>query len=162
MECPSCGAEVTGRFCSYCGRELPKESTVSIKGNDNTVMINNYYQEAATPKIKLKKFKPRDANIFMDNVQEEKRKKLLVYLLIEIAVFILSIFLFKGYSFIVLIVEIGLFVNKKENLDIEANEKIDSFFDEEISREKKVDEINYQRAVKAWTESLDDTSSKNI
>lgn len=127
MECPSCGAEVTGRFCSYCGRELPKESTVSIKGNDNTVMINNYYQEAATPKIKLKKFKPRDANIFMDNVQEEKRKKLLVYLLIEIAVFILSIFLFKGYSFIVLIAEIGLFVNKKENLDIEANEKIDSF-----------------------------------
>lgn len=74
MECPSCGAEVTGRFCSYCGRELPKESTVSIKGNDNTVMINNYYQEAATPKIKLKKFKPRDANRFMDNVQEEKRK----------------------------------------------------------------------------------------
>lgn len=70
----------------------------------------------------------------MDNVQEEKRKKLLVYLLIEIAVFILSIFLFKGYSFIVLIAEIGLFVNKKENLDIEANEKIDSFFDEEISR----------------------------
>jgi hypothetical protein len=127
MECPSCGAEVTGRFCSYCGRELPKESTVSIKGNDNTVMINNYYQEAATPKIKLKKFKPRDANSFMDNVQEEKRKKLLVYLLIEIAVFILSIFLFKGYSFIVLIAEIGLFVNKKENLDIEANEKIDSF-----------------------------------
>lgn len=36
------------------------------------------------------------------------------------------------------------------------------FFDEEISREKKVDEINHQRAVKAWTESLDDTSSKNI
>ena len=79
--------------------------------------------------------------------------------MIEIAVFILSIFLFKGYSFIALIAEIGLFVNKKDNLDIEADEKIDSFFDEEISREKKVAEINYQRAVKAWTESLDDTSS---
>lgn len=79
--------------------------------------------------------------------------------MIEIAVFLLSIFLFKWYAFIVLIAEIGLFVNKKENLDIEADEKIDSFFDEEISREKKVDEINYQRAVKAWTESLDDTSS---
>lgn len=58
-----------------------------------------------------------------------------------------------------LIAEIWLFVNKKENLDIETDEKIDSFFDEEISREKKVDEINYQRTVKAWTESLDDTSS---
>ncbi len=34
MKCPSCGAEVTGAFCSFCGSELPKEA-VNI--------INNYY-----------------------------------------------------------------------------------------------------------------------
>lgn len=40
MRCPSCGAETQGKFCEYCGSEMPKEkSTVNI--------TNNYYGGAA-------------------------------------------------------------------------------------------------------------------
>ena len=47
MKCPNCNAEVTGRFCSYCGSEMPKEKeTVNITDNRSTV-INNYYTQAA-------------------------------------------------------------------------------------------------------------------
>lgn len=35
MKCPSCGAEVTGRFCNYCGAPLPAAS------NDNTSVTKN-------------------------------------------------------------------------------------------------------------------------
>lgn len=35
MKCPACGAEVTGRFCSYCGAPLPAAS------NDNTSVTKN-------------------------------------------------------------------------------------------------------------------------
>lgn len=55
MKCPNCGAEVTGRFCSYCGSEMPKEQTsTTFNGN---VVINNYYgtlQDENTVKINSK------------------------------------------------------------------------------------------------------------
>ncbi len=40
MKCPSCGAETQGKFCEYCGSEMPQEkSTVNI--------TNNYYGDTA-------------------------------------------------------------------------------------------------------------------
>ena len=37
MICTHCGADVTGRFCSYCGSEMPKEPV-----QQNITIINNY------------------------------------------------------------------------------------------------------------------------
>ena len=54
MKCPNCNAEVTGRFCSYCGSEMPKEKeTVNITDNRSTV-INNYYTQAAPHQLLCK------------------------------------------------------------------------------------------------------------
>lgn len=36
MKCPSCGAEVKGKFCEYCGSEMPQEKSIIN-------ITNNYY-----------------------------------------------------------------------------------------------------------------------
>ena len=36
MKCPSCGAEAKGKYCEYCGSEMPKENVVIN-------ITNNYY-----------------------------------------------------------------------------------------------------------------------
>lgn len=42
MKCPNCGAEAKGKFCEYCGSEMPKEkTTISI--------TNNYYVGTEKP-----------------------------------------------------------------------------------------------------------------
>lgn len=42
MKCPNCGAETKGKFCEYCGSEMPKEKS------ETTINItNNYYGDAA-------------------------------------------------------------------------------------------------------------------
>lgn len=41
MKCPSCGAETTGKFCEFCGSEMPKEKS----GNTTINITNNYYTE---------------------------------------------------------------------------------------------------------------------
>lgn len=47
MKCPNCNAEVTGRFCEYCGSELPKEKTVTNITSNSKTIINNYYSSPA-------------------------------------------------------------------------------------------------------------------
>lgn len=55
MKCPNCNEEVTSRFCSYCGSEMPKEqNSKTVNGN---VIINNYYgnlEEKGAKKAKNK------------------------------------------------------------------------------------------------------------
>jgi hypothetical protein len=41
MKCPSCGAEAKGKFCEYCGSEMPQEKP--------TVNITNNYYGSTTP-----------------------------------------------------------------------------------------------------------------
>lgn len=46
MQCPKCGAESKGKFCEYCGCEMPKNGpdTVNYDNSSQTTVINNYYQ----------------------------------------------------------------------------------------------------------------------
>ena len=36
MKCPNCGAEAGGRFCSYCGSELPRTDNRPVTNFNNT------------------------------------------------------------------------------------------------------------------------------
>lgn len=52
MRCPSCGANITGAFCEYCGAKAPVErvETQSIHA-ENVVVNNYYYQEPQQPPV---------------------------------------------------------------------------------------------------------------
>lgn len=45
MKCPNCGAEGNGKFCEYCGCELPRMApdSVTYDNSSNTTIINNIY-----------------------------------------------------------------------------------------------------------------------
>jgi len=45
MRCPSCGANVNGAFCEYCGARMPVERVETQTFNAQNVYVNNnYYQ----------------------------------------------------------------------------------------------------------------------
>lgn len=43
MKCPNCGGEGTGKFCEYCGSELPKSAPDQVVNDNSQTVINNYY-----------------------------------------------------------------------------------------------------------------------
>lgn len=43
MRCPSCGANVNGAFCEYCGSKLPAEQVETQSIHGQNVVVNNYY-----------------------------------------------------------------------------------------------------------------------
>ena len=57
MRCPSCGANVVGAFCEYCGTRMPVERVEAQTINAESVVVNNYYcpqggrSAAAVPQV---------------------------------------------------------------------------------------------------------------
>lgn len=52
MQCPKCGAEGRGKFCEYCGCEMPKFSPDTMNyDSSSTTVINNYYQSPGSPNM---------------------------------------------------------------------------------------------------------------
>ena len=43
MRCPSCGANVNGAFCEYCGAKMPAERIETQTIHADHVVVNNYY-----------------------------------------------------------------------------------------------------------------------
>ena len=43
MLCPSCGANVNGAYCEYCGTKMPAERVETTTINADHVTVNNYY-----------------------------------------------------------------------------------------------------------------------
>lgn len=43
MKCQNCGADGSGRFCEYCGTELPYRGPEVINNDNSNTVINNYY-----------------------------------------------------------------------------------------------------------------------
>ncbi len=48
MKCPNCYAEASGKFCEYCGSEMPREKSVTNVNNSSKTIINNYYTGSAS------------------------------------------------------------------------------------------------------------------
>ena len=39
MKCPNCAAEVTGRFCEYCGSEMKQDAPQVINITNNIILM---------------------------------------------------------------------------------------------------------------------------
>lgn len=157
MKCENCGAEVTeGRFCNYCGSELPREGTTNIKGNNNTVnTINNYYSapEARNEYIEpeLIEFIPKDDSF----LQREAYIYIIIVALLFLVYMIFSILIGRlvlGYSIIVIAPAIYFYKNHKEHKQ--------AFYDSEYEREERIHRINYKREYDAWFDSLSEAEKQ--
>lgn len=62
MKCPNCNAEVIGKFCEYCGSELPKEKNVTNINNNSKTIINNYYSGTNMAEKQTRKTKNNPPN----------------------------------------------------------------------------------------------------
>lgn len=157
MKCENCGAEVTeGRFCNYCGSELPKEGTINIKGNNNTVNTINHYhpipeerKEYVAPK--LKRFVPGNSSFL--------KKELILYITIETLLFILFIemcIIKEPLAFFLLLLTIclGIYFFRTHTSHKEE------FYEREYLRECEVRRINYKREYDAWFDTLTESEKQ--
>lgn len=152
MKCPNCNAEVIGRFCSYCGSELPQESSVNIKGNQNTVITNNFYNKEIHNKEyiepELEEFIPRDFEPY-------KQKLIIKSIFIIFVSFFLALFIGQISNVILSVCIILLFLIAKKLYD-NYRQAYEDFYEEEYQREYSVYERNYQREYDAWFNSLNE------
>lgn len=152
MKCQYCGAEVLeGRFCNYCGSELPDEPTISIKGDNNTIINNNFFAKEREKKEyyqpELEKFYPRD----FTGYKHELIKKSIVGFACGIIVFIYFCITTNAVvSTLVFVLLIVLACKLYDKYKVECAR----FQLEEYDREDAINEINYQREYDAWFNSL--------
>lgn len=91
MQCPRCGAEGNGKFCEYCGYELPRTApdTVNYDHSSNTTIINNYYSSTPTTvnAPKTTSYQQKDFNYVVDPSRSKKDKKTALLLCIFLGYF---------------------------------------------------------------------------
>lgn len=88
MKCPNCNAEVTGRFCSYCGSEISRTMpNVHIEHNES--IINNYGYTDTENKMQKKENKK---NIDNDNKSSDGILVIMAILVILFAIWWNGIF----------------------------------------------------------------------
>lgn len=64
MKCKSCGAESSGRYCDYCGSELPTRESNAV---NNTTIINNFNVEPAKTILPNNTLNPTTAGRYQKN-----------------------------------------------------------------------------------------------
>lgn len=157
MKCENCGAEVTeGRFCNYCGSELPREGTTNIKGNNNTVnTINNYYSTSEERneyiEPELIEFIPKDDSF----LQREAYIYIIIVALLFLVYMVYSIIidhLILWYSIFIIAPAIYFYKTYQRHKQ--------EFYDSEYEREEKINRINYKREYDAWFDSLSESEKQ--
>lgn len=86
MKCPNCGAEGKGKFCEYCGCEMPKDGpdTVNLDASSNTTVINNYYSAPTQTGATANTYNPQQRFV---PVQSSKNKTTALILCILLGYF---------------------------------------------------------------------------
>lgn len=77
MRCPSCGANVNGAFCEYCGTKMPNEQVVTQTINAKSVVVNNYYQADSAGQASH----PHEQQVFMNVPAVSPKSKLVAFIL---------------------------------------------------------------------------------